>query len=533
MLWKAWTYLLGEVGDARISRAADAALLVGALVALAWLAYFAGATLFMPYPLEFREGAAQVMTKLLLSGTNPYSPENQPLGMNGYGIAYYLMVLPFAAILGNTLFAHRLISAVFVLLSALLVFETIRKARGNSGLALACASLVAMALAARAGFGAFPSAAGAFFFLAAIIIPFNRSFDAWGLGLSAALGLIGFYTKPYFVLSMAIVFSYVFLFISMKRALLYGLGFALAFSASFVVVRSVLPLYYFDVAIINLSHAKIVPSWATFQLQELVLEFYPVLIVALVVLLEAAAALLRRKAPGRTGPPRGRALSLDAALIAGPRLSYFAHAAIVSALAFVLILGPSRGAYMTYAYQLILPPFFLWLGLTLRGGTRLGLIVAPLLILGLFNFADKRLNPSMLDQRRSEAWASVYERLAHAQRVLNSPVLVSEMIRLGMQPLDSGHTEYYYNIAREDYPGDSLLGPSFDVIQDNGHKYLNSIEAAVKQRQFDALMLTANWGLPQDMDLIRANYRLDESITVPMPQRGQTWAVDIWLPIER
>jgi hypothetical protein len=62
-----------------------------------WLVYLAGATLASPYPLEFREGASQVMTQLLLDGKNPFSLANQPLGMNNYGIVHGVIVLPFAA----------------------------------------------------------------------------------------------------------------------------------------------------------------------------------------------------------------------------------------------------------------------------------------------------------------------------------------------------------------------------------------------------------------------------------------------------
>jgi len=67
-----------------------------ALAAGAWLLYFMAVTLVMPYPIEYREGAAQVLTQLLLAGQNPFAPQNQPLGMTNYGIVFSLAVWPLA-----------------------------------------------------------------------------------------------------------------------------------------------------------------------------------------------------------------------------------------------------------------------------------------------------------------------------------------------------------------------------------------------------------------------------------------------------
>jgi uncharacterized membrane protein len=134
----------------------------GAFASILWSIYFAGVTISIPYQIEFREGAAQVMTAFLLNRSNPFTLENQPLAMNNYGLGYNLVVVPFAALFGNTLFVHRSITFGFILLAAFAGFILIQNIRRNIASALACAAFIMIGLMARAGVGAFPSAMGTF-----------------------------------------------------------------------------------------------------------------------------------------------------------------------------------------------------------------------------------------------------------------------------------------------------------------------------------------------------------------------------------
>ena len=90
----------------------------GAFASSLWSIYFAVVTISIPYQIEFREGAAQVMTEFLLHGDNPFRLENQPLAMNNYGLGYNLVVVPFGALweyagrasLGHLCFYHFVLS---------------------------------------------------------------------------------------------------------------------------------------------------------------------------------------------------------------------------------------------------------------------------------------------------------------------------------------------------------------------------------------------------------------------------------------
>jgi hypothetical protein len=159
-------------------------LLTGAISSILWSVYFSVITIFIPYQIEFREGNALVLTKILLGGRNPFSFENQPLGMTNYGLGYNLVVLPFAMLFGNTLVVHRAVTFTFILLVAFLIYLSLNRSVHEPVLALVCSAFIMTGLIANGGIGAFPSAMGTFLFYIAILVPFVRSFDKNSLVIS-------------------------------------------------------------------------------------------------------------------------------------------------------------------------------------------------------------------------------------------------------------------------------------------------------------------------------------------------------------
>jgi hypothetical protein len=501
------------------------AVAIGAAgLAGAWLLYFIAITLSTPEPIEYREGASQVVTQLLLAGRNPFAPANQPLGMTNYGIVYSLVVWPFAAVFGNTLLLHRLVTAMFLILCAYLIGRTARAAGQSILPSLVGAMLAGAALMAQGGLGGQPASMGTFFFLAALALPYIRGFDRQSLLLSAAASLLALYTKPYFVLGFGIVASYLFLFVSKKEGVLYALGFGAAACVTVLVVRAVLPLYFFDTVFSNLAQTSgSDPRHVYAQLRQLTIEFLPAVVAGLLLLLAGTAS---QPGGGREG------LGREGGLIAR-RLDYFGYASVCAWLAFVFILGPHPMNYMTYAYQLLVPVGILWLLVSLRHAHALASVVMPLLLINLILFCAFRLGPSRLQQspESAAAWNVLHDFANRCAQPLSSPTVVPEMVRRGLWPTDSGHTEYFF--YQQPYPGMAWFGASYELVAELASHYVTDMRASVAHAEFDCVMLARYSAWPRDLPLDRGHYHMADSVVIAMPQTDQTWQMDIWVPAPR
>jgi hypothetical protein len=527
ILEKIQRYLFSDTNQSKFVKYLKFVFLAGVLVVIFWWIYFAYSTITIPYPIEYAEGAAQVVTHFLLNGQNPYSLENQPLGMNGYGMGYPMFVWPFAKLFGNTLFIHRTITLLFLLLSFFLISKTIYRLNKDVPLALSCGMLIVIGLAGRGGLGAFPSAMGAFLFLAGILIPFNRSFDRFGLILSGACCLLAYYTKPYFLLSFGIVASYLFIFASKKKGLLYSLFFILAFIFSYVVVRYIYKLYFIDTVFGNLGQARTSPSHLYDQSRELIHEFFPSITLVTALLLLGAAKLNLRAILSKGFISHINFLSLDKPLIAQP-LIYFAYFFLCSAGVFIFVLGPYPGSW-NYSYQILLPPFLLLLFKMLRSQSLFSFFSMPLLLFNMVWLSQIYLNPLFLHQRDSKDWTRLYQYVSGSKQILNSPLIVSEMIRLRMQVFDSGVSADYYSI--KPYPVNILIGPTYDAVQAQGKQYSYIINEKIKNLEFDRLILTEGDYRLYPYNLIERYYAKVSSLPVDLPQTGQYWTIDVWEPI--
>jgi hypothetical protein len=501
-----------------------------ALVAGAWLLFFAAVTLVIPHPIEYREGAAQVVTQLLLAGRNPFTPENQPLGMTNYGFMFSLVAWPLAALFGNTLLVHRAITMLFLVLGAYVIARTAVASNRQVALGLVGAELVTAALAARGGLGGYPGAMGTYLFLVAVTAPHLRNFDRQGLVLSGVASLLALYTKAYFILGAGIVAAYTFLFISKKAGVIYALCVGAAVALSALLVRTVLPLYFYDTVFSNLAHTvERDPAHLARQLRQLATELLPLIVAGLVMILADLSAWHRRVG-GANQILIWRDLLVPPRPVFAARMDYFAWASLCALLAFVLILGPHPENYMNYCYQLLVPLFVLWLLANMRPLRTLTRLVTPLILANLILFCLTRLPPDQLQQstESARAWDVLQSYADRCNRPWNSPTIVPELIRRGLWPIDSGHTEYFF--GAQPYPGMAWFGASHELVADLGTTYLNTLRASVVHQDFDCIVLARHSAWPRNLPLERGGYQLADSVVIAMPQTDQTWQMDIWVP---
>jgi hypothetical protein len=500
-------------------------LLVGALFSILWSIIFSVITITIPYQIELREGAAQVVTRLLLSGENPYTFEHQPLAVNIYGLGYNLSALPFAALFGNTLIVHRSITLAFIVLSAIMVFAVVYKGRKDISLALTAAAFVMIGLIGNAGIGAFSSATGAFFLLASVMVPFLRSYNKSSLALSAILALFAFYTKPYFVVAVGLVASFLFLFVSKKAGVLYTLFFLFLFAVAFGLVRSLFPLYFFNSLIINMSMSQLGWAHMWLQLSNLFLIFLPILALSIFVLV---AERIKTKNEQRQVYKKTDFFFKWEEPFFNYVLDYCLYLFLFVLLTFVLILGRHMGNYMNYAYQLIVPTFFCWFFSRINLDKKISFIASLLVVFNLFSWQSVLLNPHILEQKNSKEWARLFSYVHSSTNILNSQVEASEVIRLGLTPIDTGQTIVYYQV--KPFPKNPFIGINYEDIVADGVKYTNSIDQSIQKQRFDTVISVEEKGVFYHIKRLGEYYSPVDEIQVEMPQASQKWTVVIWKP---
>jgi hypothetical protein len=380
-------------------------------------------------------------------------------------------------------------------------------------------------LIANGGIGAFPSAMGTFLFYIAILVPFVRSFDKNSLVISVLVSLVSFYTKPYFILGFGIVASYLFLFVSKKKSAVYVFWFLLLFAVSFLTVRFTFPLYFIDTIIGNISNTYRTLEHLVEQLNFLLLYFYPALILALSVLIRW---LLSKKE--KTWAVRFNLMAWDQPL-AGFSGDYIFYALTCSFLAFLIILGPHVGTDMYYAYQLVVPLFFHWLFQKISLQAKFANVIALILFFNLYLFAIKTISPALLREEDPKKWTRLINNAASSANVLNSPVMTSNIVELGLTPVESGQTVYYY--AVKPYANNFLLGPSYDAFHSAGLKYIQSIEDSIKGQRFDLVMTTDGEKSFYHESLLAEYYSVDAKIVLTMPQTGRIWKIFLWRPLKK
>lgn len=492
-----------------------------------WFFYFSISTIFMPFPIEYREGAVQVMTQILLAGGNPFSLQYQPLAMNNYGFGYGLVVFPFAKLFGNTLLVHRSINFCFLLACLLLVGKTIWDQKKDILLAFLAGLLIAVTLAGLSGLGAFPSTMGTFLFLLSITIPLRRSFSNSGLIASAMFSLMAFYTKPYFILGFGIVAAYMFIFVSKQRAANYSILFLLAFSLIVLIVRSLFELYFIDTFISNLSNAEFSSAHMRSQLMQLDIEFLPTIILAVILLLLNWAMFSSTAQTQKRFDLEINISKWDAPFLPRP-FNYLTFTSVVCFLTFVYVLGPHLGNSMTYGYQILVPPFILCVFQALQVKSRVVVLALGLLLVNILSLEYTLLHPSFLRQRDSAAWHQLYRYVDDLERVVNSPVMASALIECGIPPVDSGQTQFYFRI--KPYSDRKLFGPGYETVASNGDAYCSSLENDVRQRKFDGIFITRRARNMIPADLVAEYYVQVDLLTLEMPQTRQTWDIEVWKP---
>ena len=473
-----------------------------------WLAVLHLRMVVSSAPQEMREGAIIWITRLLLEGRNPYALAELPASTNAYGIAYHLVVLPFARLFGNGYTVHRAVSAAAIAGSCALIYRLLRREGTDRVLAAVgvmlfyASSLYFVAPLAR------PDGLGVLFCIASITWLFvddltPRSFLA-GLGF-AVLALL---TKVYLAFPPFIISLYVFLFVSPKRGLIYGLT-TIGTSIAVLLIATMFYPAYISVSLIDNMNSSTYYDIDHLQRQTLDWLSYSLpLTVGLVVILFRAVAngsVLRRM---RTRP------------------SPFGFASVVNAGVFVAVFGGHPGAHMTYLFQLVTPLLIVALlpHLGEQSWSR-ALVIAALPIAFVMNAQYFPLTFGRFREAEATA-ARLSDAIRSHQRVLGSTEVAGAIALSGQPVFDSGHSQYFGTAGSDRrWPG---LVPA-DLLRARWDSFMGEIDTGITGERFDLIIRSRRPGLIPD-GLVAEHYSRVATIDVDFPWGAQHWPVDLWEP---
>lgn len=484
-----------------------------------------------PYLLELREGAVMLTTDLMLKGGNPYSFENQPQYTNTYGLLYNIVVYIFVKIFKHIVPIHRITSAFFIFLSCLILFIVNKQKKVSllfnfSAILLFYAStLYFLTPIAR------PDALGLCLFLCSIFLPYFFYYSFISLFISAFLGVLAWYAKPYFILAIPYVSLYVFLFISKKKGLLYGI-------ISFLLIFVTIPIvnYFYECYFINtfLFHVNIgtnCPNWRDLQIK----MFFKMYNKGIVWLLFASLIFFIIKKL-KTIVVKSIAdknvkwifQKINIVNMSKPVAEINVDISLFCFLCSMVImyfkLAGHRGAWMVYFFQLVLPFMIIFIFSELKK-RYFNLIIIPFIAFDLYNHSVT-FRPD-LEKGLSE-WQYVERLLSLHKNVLDSPPISSILIEQNKNVYDSGLTEYFLRCTeRKSFL--KYIFHSDERAKIRIEKYSAELKKMAENHVFDLAVVMG--GSPFiSYEEINTYYEFKETKCLLMPHSDQKWDVNILVP---
>ncbi len=478
-----------------------------------------------PYPTEYRDLATIQLTELFSRRVNPYSPESSPPFFYLYGFLFSLVVSLLARLQIIALLPlHKVATLLCVLAYSLLVSLEVRRQTRSL---LLQAFAFALMLTTSWNTALFIVRPDSFGLLIVLFVPFilRRSDSFAAIVLCAFLTLAAFYAKQYYLFIAAPVFLYL-LFRNWRKAVLYGACVLLLGAGSFLLVRAVFPVFFYASLIAQANSVGGPFHYLLLQTAAFLSRTWPLLLLSCYPVgrkLVWAGARTEDSAGGQqTGEP-------------GLGLYY---AILLFAAVCLFVLGKNTGAWLSYYYQLAMPPLVI-LGLSSLARIEkwpwrtifLFLIAAT----SLFAFPRKfDFHPPVTrkDLLRWERAYALLDRYRSSQMML-SPIFADYICRNGLEPVDNGNTQYIENLRIEKRAATmevlGLLLPDSEGQYDRYAAWRAELAEKVRKQEYSLVAVASNYHpLLDRQDLERSYHRIDEA---DLRLAGdKSWRTEFWIP---
>ncbi|MEO5355961.1 MAG: hypothetical protein H7844_01530 [Nitrospirae bacterium YQR-1] len=471
--------------------------------------------IYHPYQLEQDELGMVLSTDLLLKGGNPYDFANQPMYINIYGIAYNYVVISVHKVISlmysnnsaTLILSHRMTSGIFIIFSVMLLIIVMRRLNFNYIYIYGAALIQYAAFMVNTTPIIRPDSFGTFMYLLSIIIPWRYNYTIFSILFSILFSLLGFYSKVYFIMGICVVLSYIFIYISKLRAMLYFLLFGLIFLISVLVMNTFYESYFYNVLLLQFNQlpynfgVMIKQSWM-FVLCNIALVAYLLIAMYYLFLKDYAEAVYNFFS--------GFSANINILDLREPlyrnKVSIFSYAAFTTLCALQLKLACNSGAWMSYYFQLFLPFFLVYvLGVKIKTFKSNFLLILLLTVtvytnysFGLFTnrtgslqlpVASLTEDPTtrLKTKQSHDFWEDMSELIKKHNNVLVSKPFNFLVFNNGQRVYDSGFNNYYDKVITKN----KLLKKIFPMEFSDLHKsFLNDIDSKISRKHFDLLILT-------------------------------------------
>jgi hypothetical protein len=434
--------------------------------------------------LTLRESALVVDVRGYLDphAARPYTLESVPQYTNLYGMGFLWGAAPFGAFLPFSAYANLRLANAFYL-GLLLLVLWMGSAAGSTlqrlfGLVLVYALFVSSPSAA-----ASPDILGCLLYTLAWVIVARCNFNPRALFLSLLLAFLAFLTKPYFILAVGSIGSYVFLFRSKKAGFIYTLGVMALFAAGLWLVHSRYPYYFFEVLKIHAFATRLSFAFGLRQWREFIL-LVPVPCCVF------AWAIAGPRQKGCRMPPFQWSFH-DPFFSESLSINPYDWGALVALAVLGGLLSWHTGAYLIYFWQLLLP--LLVLGVMNRPALN---PIWPCLNIALLLY----LCPSLPLVEKSADWIAMGKLVAMHPHGYVDPYFESLLPSGRPTPVDNAQSEYLLALGYDHGPTALRARCAMDY---------NELEKKIREQQFDSFLLVPGFFLSQQYsDLIPENYEI-------------------------
>jgi hypothetical protein len=503
-------------------------LLLGASVALSFFSFaFMFFAVAPSYPIYCREAHEVFSTYLLLQGKNPYSIDQHPALMHCYGIVHSLIGYALSIFLGYSVQLQRLISSAAILGSTSLLYWVLRAGKTPRHLAIPGAVLLLTQLTFSTAISAKPDGLGLFILLVSLILPVVFDFRPTALALSAVCIVLGYFTKPYFIIGAPLIVGYLFCFRSKALGLAFGLAFLVLLVAAIITVNACCPLYFTDTFFYYLGNGTIDRTFG--HLVEVLLR-YGTAEIGLVAVLAWVLVVHWRFLWGETAKFAWNISNLREPLILRPSIPFVTFALIFNLIVYLWLMGPHTGNGRDYLVQIVVP-FLIWQVFQLlaksenRSAITLSFLVlefVSVVVLSIGPVAVRTI-PHFRDQ--IAAWGQIQHAVAAHHEVFGTYVIGLELWKQGKPIYDNGATEFYASAI----PNNPL--PIAHQFAERCQALVDRIEFNIRHQKFDAIVLRNDEPSLFKPDLLNRFYRKTASIPywLPFPCSSNEY-ISVWEP---